>query len=193
MTDARVARRYARGLFQAAKRADIFPVAGQEWAWAHVHLNAALGGTSEAPDLAQLAATLGDNPDTAYARLLSPRQLDPNCSYTACVVPAFELGRRSAGEAVVETGRPLRSSGAADEFPIYYEWPFRTGVGGDFEALVLRAVPRDMDPRVGIRDLDISRPDGVDGVTNPPDDTVGLEGAPLAPTTAQDSPPAAIS
>jgi hypothetical protein len=176
-------------LTAAAQRADIFPVAGQEWAWAHVHLNAVLGGTPAAPDLAQLAATLGSNPDTGYARLLSPRKLEPDCSYTACVVPAFELGRKSGlGEAVADTddGTARSWSGAADEFPIYYEWSFRTGVGGDFEALVRALVPRDMDPRVGVRDLDISHPGfGVDGVTNPADDTVGLEGALLAPTTVR--------
>jgi hypothetical protein len=39
-----------------------------------------------------------------------------------------------------------------------------------------------MDPRVGIRDLDIARPGfGVATATNPPDNLVGLEGALLAP------------
>src|SRR3954447_4215717 len=33
-------------LTSAARRADIFPVVGQEWAWAHVHLNGALDGTA---------------------------------------------------------------------------------------------------------------------------------------------------
>jgi hypothetical protein len=74
----------------------------------------------------------------------------------------------------------------ADEFPIFFEWSFRTGVDGDFESLVRALVPRDMDPRVGIRDLDIARPGfGVATATNPPDNLVGLEGALLAPTTVR--------
>ena len=80
---------------------------------------------------------------------------EPNCSYTACLLPAFELGRRSGlGEEVADTddGSVRSWSGPADAFPIYFEWSFRTGVGGDFEALVRALVPRDMDPRVGIRD-----------------------------------------
>src|SRR5262249_6858329 len=75
---------------------------------------------------------------------------------------------------------------AADEFPIYFEWSFRTGVDGDFESLVRALVPRDMDPRIGVRDMDIARPGfGIDTASNPPDDLVGLEGALLAPTTVR--------
>jgi hypothetical protein len=176
-------------LTAAAKRADIFPVAGEEWAWAHVHFNGALAGTPATPDVAQLASTVSANPDAAYARLLSPRRLDPNCSYTACVVPAFEVGRKSGlGEAVADTDDGTIRSwvGAADEFPIYFEWSFRTGVAGDFESLVRALVPRDMDSRVGTRDIDIAHPGfGVDAVSNPPDGAVGLEGALLAPTTVR--------
>ena len=125
-----------------------------------------------------------------YSRLLSPRKLDPNCGYTAFLVPAFEVGRKAGlGETVADTddGTMRSWQGAADEFPIYFEWRFRTGVDGDFESLVRALVPRDMDPRVGIRDLDIAQPGfGVATATNPPDGLVGLEGALLAPTTVRE-------
>jgi hypothetical protein len=173
----------------AAHRADIFPVIGQEWAWAHVHVNAAVGGVNSVPDMADFGAILGSNPDIAYSRLLSPRKLDPNCSYTVFLVPAFEVGRKAGlGEPVIDADdSTIRSwQGPADEFPIYFEWTFRTGVDGDFESLVRALVPRDMDPRVGIRDMDIARPGfGVDAASNPPDDLVGLEGALLAPVTVR--------
>jgi hypothetical protein len=174
-------------LTPAARRADIFPVIGQEWAWAHVHLNAALDGTPAAPDLAQLGTAIGTNPDLAYSRLLGARRLEPNTGYAAFLVPTFETGRKAGlGEPVPDTDEgTVRSwAGPAEEFPIYFEWRFRTGIEGDFESLVRALVPRDMDPRVGIRDMEIARPGfGVATVTNPPDDTVGLEGALLAPTT----------
>ena len=119
----------------------------------------------------------------------APRRLAPNTSYTAVVTPSFEVGRKAGlGEAVADTddGSVRSWAGAADEFPIYFEWHFRTGVDGDFESLVRALVPRDMDPRVGIRDLDVAHPGfGVDVVANPPDDQVGLEGALLAPTTVR--------
>ena len=42
--------------------------------------------------------------------------------------------------------------------PVYFEWFFRTGESVDFEALVKPLEPRPMDTRVGIRDMDCSRP-----------------------------------
>ncbi|MDQ6831277.1 MAG: hypothetical protein M3081_20650, partial [Gemmatimonadota bacterium] len=172
-----------------AKRTDLFPKTGEEWAWAHVHLNEALGGTAAAPDLGSLKSELDANPDVGYARLMCPRKLDPNTGYTAFIVPVFEVGRKAGvGETVADAddGTLRASAGTAREFPIYYEWYFRTGVEGDFESLVRALVPRDMDPRVGIRDMDVTHPDfGIATVSDPPDGFVGLEGALLAPTTVR--------
>jgi len=165
---------------------DVFPVPGQEWAWAHVHLNATIG-TGTTPDLPALKSLLDTNPDAAYARLISPRKLLANTTYTAFVVPTFDVGRRAGlGETVADNEDGSRRSwlGASLEMPVYYSWRFRTGVEGDFELLVRALVPRDMDPRVGVRDMDISKPGfQVPTATNPPDDHVSLEGALLAPAT----------
>jgi hypothetical protein len=173
----------AFALTAMAKRADLFPKPGQEWAWAHVHLNEAIG------DLGALKSSLEGNPDVGYARLVCPRKLDANTGYTAFVVPVFEVGRKAGlGETVgdADDGTARSWAGPAAEFPIYYEWHFRTGVDGDFEALVHALVPRDMDPRVGIRDMDITHPGfGVANVIDPPDGFAGLEGALLAPTTVR--------
>jgi hypothetical protein len=172
-----------------AKRADLFPKSGQEWAWAHVHLNEALGDMPAPPDLGRLKSMLEFNPDVGYARVVCPRKLDANTGYTAFVVPVFEVGRKAGlGEPVAEgeNGTVCASDGTATRFPIYYEWSFRTGVEGDFEALVHALVPGDMNPRVGIRDMDITHPGfGVANVANPPDGFVGLEGALLAPTSVR--------
>jgi hypothetical protein len=171
-----------------AAKENVFPMVGQEFAWAHVHLNATIG-TGTTPDLTQLKTLLDQNPDAAYARLLSPRKLEPNTAYTAFVVPAFDVGRRAGlGEVIPDTDDGSKRSWDTGkvEFPVYYEWRFRTGVEGDFELLVRALVPRDMDPRVGVRDMDISHPGfGVATATNPPDGFVSMEGALLAPTTVR--------
>ena len=45
--------------------------------------------------------------------------------------------------------------------PVYFHWEFRTGTGGDFEALVKLLTARDLreTPKVGKRLVDISDPD----------------------------------
>ena len=159
----------------SARKENIFPVIGQESMWAHVHLNAVVGHDTT-PDLGQLKQLLDCNPDEAYARLLCPRKLDPNTGYTGFVVPALDVGRRAGlGEVIADSDDgSLRSwAGTVRDFPVYYEWRFRTGVEGDFEQLVHALIPRDMDPKVGVRDMDISRPGfRVAHVSNPPGDLV---------------------
>jgi hypothetical protein len=171
-----------------ARNEDVFPVSGQESLWAHVHLNAAVGHDTT-PDLPQLKQLLDRHPDEAYARLICPRKLEPNFSYTGFVVPAFDVGRRAGlGEVIADSDDGSRRSWVVADraFPVYYEWRFRTGVEGDFEQLVHALIPRDMDPKVGVRDMDVSRPGfRVAHVSNPPDDRVSLEGALLAPTSVR--------
>jgi len=161
------------------------PPESQLWAWAHVHLNAGLSATST-PDPAALGSLLRDDPDRGYCRLLSPRRLEANTAYYAFVIPTFEVGRKAGiGDAVADTESGLALSWAgASEFPVYYEWFFRTGTAGDFESLVRALKPRPIDRRVGIRDLDIQQPGFLlPPIISAPDDVVGLEGAILAPTS----------
>ena len=146
-------------LTPAANAAALFAPAEQLWAWAHVHVNDALG-PGHAPDLDGLDARLRANPDVGYSRLICPRRLEPNTGYTAVVIPTFEVGRKAGlAEAVADTDSGLAISwAAATEFPVYYEWYFRTGAAGDFEELVRALKPRAMPKEVGIRDMDIQQP-----------------------------------
>ena len=203
---------------------NFMPADAQTWAWAHVHINAAidqkelsnynLSGADRTAldnllkrelkdhnlsggDLPALDNLLKSNPDRGISRLISPRHLQPKTGYHAFLVPAFEVGRKAGlGEKIADNESGIASSwtGGKTEFPVYFEWYFATGESGDFETLVRRLEPRDMDSRVGIRNLDVQQPGyGVDDVdtkyTDPktgvphPDDVVGLEGALKAPTT----------
>ena len=114
----------------------------------------------------------------------------PNTSYTAFVVPAFEVGRRAGlGEAIADTDdgthalvgwrrrRVSRSTSSGRSAPASRatsnRWCARscraTWTRGSASAT-----------------CDIAQPGfGVDAVSNPPDDLVGLEGALLAPTTVR--------
>ncbi|MFQ5447706.1 MAG: hypothetical protein ACE5FF_12305, partial [Saprospiraceae bacterium] len=182
---------------------NFLPPANQTWAWAHVHINEIINNAalndhnfSEA-DQNALETILKNNPDAGISRLVSPRHLEPKTPYHAFVIPAFEVGRKAGlGIEVKDTDSGTASSWTNGqlEFPYYYEWFFRTSEAGDFETLVRRLVPRDMDSRVGIRNMDVQQPGyGVDNVDTQyhdpvtsvthPEDVVGLEGALKAPTT----------
>jgi hypothetical protein len=162
------------------------------WAWAHVQILGDVGGTATVPDAQGLTNKLAGSPDSGVSRLISPRRLAASTAYTAFLIPTFEVGRKGGlGKPIddaVESGVKLAWSDGAAEFPIYYEWYFRTGEVGDFEDLVERMVPRPVDKRVGVRDIDIASPGfGMPVVAVPvgPDHhegVVGLEGALKAPT-----------
>lgn len=171
----------------------LFPDKEQTWAWAHVHVNQnVIGATLHTQDAEEVRAVeqnlenlLGANPDNASSRLLCPRRLKENTAYHAFVIPAFETGRLAGlgqsieppiDEETMDGQQASWGSGQTD-YPIYYRWFFHTGAKGDFEFLVDLLEPRAVDPRVGVRDMDMQEPGyGVDGMA-PPLDVMSLEGA----------------
>ena len=81
----------------------------------------------------------------------------------------------------IETGLDVGSAISSQvTLPVYFHWEFRTGTGGDFEALVglLEARDsRDMPPEVGKRPMDISHPGFSTTPPLPSDTVLELEGA----------------
>lgn len=189
------------------KNKDAFPPADESWLWGHMHSNADIPD-SELSDyekfLLSLNKTTNDDPDQVFCRLMSPRKMEPNTAYYAFLIPAFETGRLAGLEQPTLTTPAQMASwdnnGARGEMPVYYEWFFRTGTNADFESLVKLLEPRAMDPRVGIRDMDCSRP-GFVRADNPALELpatspaiIGLEGALKSPSTVSTvfpDPPAA--
>ncbi len=160
---------------------DVFPEPEQTWAWAHVHVSKDITNESAntpSQAVSELESLVKQNPDEASSRLICPRKLKPNTAYHAFVIPAFETGRLAGlgqGTSGIDALKPAWGENQ-DEFPVYYQWYFRTGERGDFKFLVNLLEPRPVDDRVGIRDMDMQKPDfEVTGLTEPP--VVGLEGA----------------
>ncbi len=182
------ARREPLPAIKVERATELFPPATQTWAWAHVHVNRDLmpnasDGSAQAVD--NLEALLRENPDLAVSRLVCPRRLKANTAYYAFVIPTFETGRLAglgAGVPATTDGHaPAWGSGQTD-FPVYYEWFFKTGARGDFEQLVRLLEPRVLDERVGVRPMDVQEPGyEVPPVTEPP--ALGLEGALKTPQT----------
>ena len=117
--------------------------------------------------------------------MICPRRLQANTVYHAFLIPAFENGRRAGlGEDVTTDDALTPAWGAGQtEFPVYHRWSFKAGDGGDFESLVDLLVPRKVDPRVGVREMDVNDPGyDVGGMTGP-FAVMGLEGALKSPET----------
>src|SRR5262245_29734289 len=177
------------------------PPPDQSWAWAHVHINEGYNTPSEFEKfLLSLHDLNHPNADKIICRLMSPRKLRADRAYRGFVVPAFETGRLAGlgqDPSTIDAQKPAWTAGAANiEFPIYYEWYFRTGQNEDFESLVDLIVPRPVNKEVGIRDMDGSAPgfgmtEGTDigtivredGTPAPDQAIIGLEGALKAPPT----------
>ena len=125
---------------------------------------------------------LHQNPDHALSRLVCPRKLNPKTAYHAFLIPSFEVGRLAGlnqPTAGLDALVPSWGAGQAD-YPYYYRWNFQTGDRGDFEYLVNLLEPREVDERVGMRDMDMQHPDfGTTGMSSGPGDipVMGLEGA----------------
>ena len=166
----------------SGKRDLELPDLAESWAWAHVQVAATT------PDEKSLRTSLGGDPALTVSRLLCTRRLDPLTDYVACVVPAFELGRRAGlGDLITpdDEKQPLapawvtNSPAAPVTLPIYFHWEFRTGSGGDFESLVTRLKARELPADAGKRPMDISNPGfQMPGIPPGAGKTVlGLEGA----------------
>jgi hypothetical protein len=133
------------------------PPLAESWAWAHVQVTGRLASTSE------LSTLIQTEPHRVVSRLMSPRHLADNTPYLACVVPAFEVGRKAGLRLPItpEELDELAPAWTADHqgglsLPVYHSWRFRTGPDGDFEALARRLQPFPMPPTVGVREIDVA-------------------------------------
>ena len=167
------------------------PDLADSWAWAHAQIGWEKGATEEA-----LRNVLATRPELTVSRLLSPRLLEENTAYIACVVPAFESGRLAGMGDTPDVDAPLAPAWKSGpdapgsvKLPVYYHWEFRTGTREDFESIVARLAPRDVAEIVGRRPMDISAPGFVVPQTSPLSEIppVMLEGA-LQPVKAPRAP-----
>lgn len=147
------------------------------WNWAHVQIS---GDDS-------LASVLANAPGNAISRLLCPRRLDPETSYSAFLVPAFDIGVQAGlGQDVSAATASLPAWTASSTFPLtlpfYYRFDFHTSDEGDFESLVRALTPRVLPAAVGQAPMDVSQPDpGIPSAGGP----LGLDGALHSPATSE--------
>ncbi|MHB9005828.1 MAG: hypothetical protein ACYDC1_02755, partial [Limisphaerales bacterium] len=164
----------------------------ESWAWAHAQAAAT-------PEAAPVGAALDGAEALALSRLLCPRLLEPDTDYLACVVPAFELGRRAGlgdpvadrdvdAAAALAPAWDLTAGPSRVQLPVYHHWTFRTGSGGDFESLVRRLTPRAAPAGFGRQTMAIGQPGFELPADFPPAAMLDLRGA-LQPMTEPDEVP----
>ncbi|MEO7085894.1 MAG: hypothetical protein ABI442_17465 [Gemmatimonadaceae bacterium] len=130
------------------------------WAWAHAQV---IGGPASGPSV-QTRLT-DEYSDVNLSRLICPRQLAPNKSYVACIVPAFDAGVQAALGAPGGTTAAAWTRVAGDDsrqitLPVFDHWTFATTSDGDFETLAKKLVGIPAPWNVGRRIIDTSRPGG---------------------------------
>ena len=162
----------------------------ESWAWAHAQISGAITDNAAA-----LQNAIRQAPERTVSRLLCPRKLDPTTAYYACVVPTFDVGRKTGvGLPLAETelaqlAPAWQSTATSVSLPVYYSWEFSTGENADFESLVRLLQPRVIDERVGTLPLDISAPSF--GLPSQPDAILPMRGV-LQPTELAKTQPAAV-
>jgi hypothetical protein len=124
--------------------------------WAHAQV------TGDALTGAALNKALDGNPQARLSRLISPRKLDPAQRYIACLVPTFHAGVNAGlGLPVDEHDvAPAWDANTTAPFtlPVYYQFRFQTGPGGDFASLARHIRPPTTALQVGTRPIDVSQP-----------------------------------
>jgi hypothetical protein len=141
----------------------------ESWNWVHVQVSGD----------ASLSDNLASTPGNVISRLLCPRRLDPETSYSAFLVPAFQIGVQiGLGNDVsaITTSDPAWTNASPTplRLPFFYRFDFHTSDAGDFESLVRALTPTVLPPAVGTRLMDLSHPDPGVPSAGPP---LGLEGA----------------
>lgn len=145
-----------------------FPSEKDTWAFAHVQVNQSLNNTDATVLNTDINAQVASNPDVAVSRLLCSRKLTKLTGYTAFLIPSYETGRLTGlgiSPASTAAQAPAWTKGAMPgtqmrpyEFPVYFNWSFRTADFGDFESLATALKPVVMSGSAGKMPMDISNP-----------------------------------
>jgi hypothetical protein len=132
------------------------PEPSEAWAFAHTQFS----GTNLSEDAVKGQIT--GKPGQFVARLMSPRLLQPNTEYVACLVPTFKRGALigSGGTPADEDALTASwaSGGGQVTLPVYYSWRFATGSVGSFEQVARLIKSAVLPATLGRRDMDVSAP-----------------------------------
>ncbi|MBI3541971.1 MAG: hypothetical protein HY075_01670 [Deltaproteobacteria bacterium] len=121
------------------------------WAWAHAEV-LGTGG-----DAASVKSAFQSSPERLVSRLICPRPLSKDASYTAFLVPSFRSGLRIAHDAPASTDPAWPAKPTASvTLPVYHQWSFKTGGAPTFAELIRNLTLFKPVPGAGKRELDLT-------------------------------------
>ena len=136
------------------------PSLRDSWAWAHAQVVGAADGGG--PTVADRLSD--DHAPANLSRIVCPRKLDPDRTYVACLVPAFDAGVQAGLGKGGGTLAPAwdRAADPATQvvLPCYDTWQFGTADAGDFRSLAERLTGVVAPWQIGRRIIDASQPGG---------------------------------
>jgi len=150
---------------QVNKINGFFPLPDLDYqhSWAHVQITT--DKTHLEPE--DIDSIIKHNPKEILSRILCPRKLESQTKYRAFLVPTFEIGRAFGLDKNYSLPSPTfllqkawdnNISDSSINLPYYFSWEFYTGKRGDFEYLVRLLEPREIDKRVGSRQVNTAEP-----------------------------------
>ncbi|GAA4273765.1 hypothetical protein U6A24_02490 [Aquimarina gracilis] len=152
----------------------VLPDLNQSWRWSHVNTIQTEGLSPK-----ELENKIKNAPDQVICRQICARRLKPNTAYRAFLIPTYKIGAETAlGNSNEDIDRrallwdePSEAIGSV--MPYFYDWKFRTGDEGNFDTLVKKIVPREIQ-NLGSKTIDFSNPGyGIDE----PDFILSIESA----------------
>ncbi|MCS6305788.1 MAG: LamG domain-containing protein [Nitrospira sp.] len=127
----------------------VFTDLNESWAWAHgVYAGKVIDDNRPNRSKAEIIGALlqSDPQDRNLSRLLCPRKLKAHTQYEACLVPAFEVGRKAGlGMEFDPDQEPLAHWSFKEDkdvqLPVYYHWSFSTADKDQFIKLAQQLKP----------------------------------------------------
>jgi len=142
----------------------VFTPHDQVYAWGHVQVNDDIvtGNSTVSDSIATMQAMVAMDKTKAFSRIICPRRLEANTFYHAFLIPTLEVGRKTglklnisdtddglapAWKYNTATPKTLYKENTTDklEFPVYYEWGFRTSNHASFETLAKRIKAKEVE------------------------------------------------
>jgi len=151
---------------------EVFHDQTQHWAWAHVQMATEIVAGNQSAKIQEVKSELEENPDAGLSRLMCPRKSGRLAGLKQDFAGVLAQSMSWGG---VKADYETKTRGF--DYPVYYQWTFRTGKLGDFETMARLLEPFVSAPELGKRPMYIANAGYGLEDSDPETKVLGLEGA----------------